>query len=256
MGGVAGALAGRHGRKVKSGRLRGVRLIFEGLTSRPGVRCGSPSRGGRGRPEPAAHSRSRKPSATVLGLPVARARPGNVPGAVVGVVSVKGGGLPAERGELARAGDRDDAGGLAPLVVRVRPALVQAMLGAPRDVDRAWVLALLVAGERFADARLMRPQTYASSATAATSAAPLASRAVASGHISHVHPRAWLGSDAGSAASGRHHPQRWTAGPGCGEPLPACGSTIGTVPCSIPHAQRQRRASRALDAMLTSDPFR
>jgi hypothetical protein len=116
MGGVAGALAGRHGRKVKSGRLRGVRLIFEGLTSRPGVRCGSPSRSGRGRPEPAAHSRSRKPSATVLGLPVARARPGNVPGAVVGVVSVKGGSLPAERGELARAGDRDDAGGLAPLV--------------------------------------------------------------------------------------------------------------------------------------------
>jgi hypothetical protein len=33
--------------------------------------------------------------------------------------------------ELGRAGDRDDAGRLAPLVVRVRPALVQAMLGAP-----------------------------------------------------------------------------------------------------------------------------
>jgi hypothetical protein len=123
--------AGGAARAEGSSRLRGVRLIFEGLTSRPGVRRGSPSRNGRGRPGPAAHSRSREPSATVRGLPVARTRPGNVAGAVVGVVSVKGGGLPAERGELARAGDRDDAGGLAPLVVRVRRALVQAMLGAP-----------------------------------------------------------------------------------------------------------------------------
>jgi hypothetical protein len=101
MGGVAGALAGRHRRKGQVWSTAG--------------------------------------GATVLGLPVARARPGNVLGVVVGVVSVKGGGLPAERGELARAGDRDDAGGLAPLVVRVRSALMQAMLGAPRDVDRAWL---------------------------------------------------------------------------------------------------------------------
>jgi hypothetical protein len=198
MGGVAGALAGRHGRKVKSGRLRGVRLIFEGLTSRPGVRCGSPSRGGRGRPEPAAHSRSRKPSATVLGLPVARARPGNVPGAVVGVVSVKGG-SPQQNAASSRA---------------------QAIAMTPAGSRRS----SCGCAQRWCRRCLAR--------------------------------RAWLGSDAGSAASGRHHPQRWTAGPGCGEPLPACGSTIGTVPCSIPHAQRQRRASRALDAMLTSDPSR
>jgi hypothetical protein len=54
------ALAGRW-RDGTSGRSSlidgGVRLIFEGLTSRPGVRRGSPSSGGRGRPGPVAHSR-------------------------------------------------------------------------------------------------------------------------------------------------------------------------------------------------------
>ncbi len=72
---------------------------------------------------------------------------------MVGVCSVKGGGLPAEGGELARAGDRDDARGLAPLAVKVLPALVQASLGAPGDLDDAWVLAGLAAGECLAAAR-------------------------------------------------------------------------------------------------------
>jgi hypothetical protein len=65
--------------------------------------------------------------------------------------SVKRGGLPAECGELARDGDRDDAGGLAPLVVQVLPARVEALLGAPRDRDDARVLAVLAAGEGDAD---------------------------------------------------------------------------------------------------------
>src|SRR3954467_1380226 len=132
----------------------GVRLIFEGLTSRPGVRRGSLSRSGRGRPlGPVARSSRREPRATVVGLPGARARPGSVPGAMVGVWSVKRGGLPAEGDELAGAGDRDDAGGLAALVVQVLPAGVQAPLGAPGDLDDAWVLAVLAGGERLADAR-------------------------------------------------------------------------------------------------------
>jgi hypothetical protein len=193
--------AGGAARAEGSSQLRGVRLIFEGLTSRPGVRHGSPARNGRGRPEPAAHSRSREPSATVRGLPVARARPGNVAGAVVGVVSVKGGGLPAERGELARAGDRDDAGGLAPLVVRVRRALVQAMLGAP------------------CVARVRRRL-----------------RRVGSASPSEVDRRAGLpGAAAGLRQNHRDRPP---------------------TRCSSPHAQRPRRASRSLDAMLTSDPSR
>src|SRR5919197_1016866 len=83
----------------------------------------------------------------------ARARPGSVPGAVVGVRSdIERGGLPAERGELARDGDRDHAGGLASLVVQVPPAGVQAPLGAPGDLDHAWVLPGLAARECLADA--------------------------------------------------------------------------------------------------------
>ena len=81
----------------------------------------------------------------------ARARPGNVPGAVVMIGSVKRGCLPEETGELARDGDRDDAGGLAPLVVQVLPALVQPALGAPGDRDDARVLAVLAARERLPD---------------------------------------------------------------------------------------------------------
>jgi hypothetical protein len=81
--------------------------------------------------------------------------PGSVAGAIVGVLSVNGGGLPEERGEFAGAGDRDDAGGLAPLDPQPRPALVKAPLGAPGDLDQARVLALLATGERLADARLV-----------------------------------------------------------------------------------------------------
>src|ERR1019366_7883230 len=83
----------------------------------------------------------------------ARGRPGSVPGAVVWVGSVKGGGLPQERGELAGAGDRDHSGGLASLLAQVLPALVQALLGAPGDRNHARVLACLAAGERVADQR-------------------------------------------------------------------------------------------------------
>ena len=84
----------------------------------------------------------------------ARARPGKIPGALmVGGVSVKGGGLPEERGELARDRDRDDVGGFASLVVEVRPALMQAVLRAPGDRDHAGVLAALAARESVADRR-------------------------------------------------------------------------------------------------------
>ncbi len=68
----------------------GVRLIYEGFTSRPGVRRGSPSRNGHCQPMGlAAHRAFASLRATVLGLPGARARPENVPGAMVGVLSVK-----------------------------------------------------------------------------------------------------------------------------------------------------------------------
>ena len=133
----------------------GVRLIFEGFTSRPGVRRGSPSRSGHGRPDPAAHSRRREPRAAVVGLPVARARPGSVPVALFGRGSVKGGGLPEESGKLACAGDHDDTGVLAAAVVQVHPALVKAPLGTPGDLHHPRVLAPLAPGERFADARLV-----------------------------------------------------------------------------------------------------
>jgi hypothetical protein len=62
----------------------------------------------------------------------ARARPGSVPGAIVVVSSVKGGGLPEESGEFARDGDRDDAGGLAAWFAEVLSALVEAALGRAR----------------------------------------------------------------------------------------------------------------------------
>jgi hypothetical protein len=67
----------------------------------------------------------------------------------------EGGGLPAERGELAGAGDRDDAGGLAALTGEDVPALVQASLGAPGDLDHPGVLGVLAAGEGPADGRLV-----------------------------------------------------------------------------------------------------
>src|SRR5947209_16349522 len=96
----------------------GVRLIFEGLaTSRPGIRRGSLSRSGRGRLVPVAHSRTASLARRCWAFLGARARPGNVPGAIVGVLrsGIEGGCLPEECCELARDGDRDDAGGFAPL---------------------------------------------------------------------------------------------------------------------------------------------
>jgi hypothetical protein len=66
---------------------------------------------------PAAQSKVASLGATVVGLPVLLvAAPAAPRGAVVGAGSVKGGGLPEEAGELAGAGDRDDAGWFAPLL--------------------------------------------------------------------------------------------------------------------------------------------
>ena len=64
------------------------------------------------------------------------------------MLSVKGCGLPEERGELASARDRDDAGWLAAVAVQVLPAGVEALLGAPGDLDHARVLTGLAASER------------------------------------------------------------------------------------------------------------
>src|SRR5215204_4373153 len=114
----------------------GVRLIFEGLTSRPGLRRGSLSRSGRGRRLPVAHSSSREPRATVVGLLCARARPDSVAGALVGVCSVKGGGEGGGRGAGVGWG---------------WPARVGAAGGAPSDLDDARVLACLAARELLAD---------------------------------------------------------------------------------------------------------
>ena len=54
---------------------------------------------------------------------------------------VQGGGLPAERGELARARDRDGPRRLAALSAEVHPAPVQALLAAPGDLNDTGVLA-------------------------------------------------------------------------------------------------------------------
>ena len=130
----------------------GVRLIFEGLaTSRPGVRRGSLSRSGRGQRVLAAHSADAGLARRCWAFLGARARPGNVPGARVWGFSVKGCGLPEERGELASARDRDDAGWLAAVAVQVLPAGVEALLGAPGDLDHTWVLTRLPVSERVAD---------------------------------------------------------------------------------------------------------
>jgi hypothetical protein len=64
-------------------------------------------------------------------------------------------GLPAKRGELAGAGDRDDAGGLATLAGQDLPALVQTSLGAPGDLDHPCVLAVLAAGKAVANGGLV-----------------------------------------------------------------------------------------------------
>ena len=111
----------------------GVRLIFEGLLPQDPVfvaaRClvtGAAS----GRL--AAHSRSRASVRRLWAFLVLVRAPAASRARSSGVWLVKGGGLPAERGELAGARDRDHTGGLAALVVEVLPALVQACVGRAR----------------------------------------------------------------------------------------------------------------------------
>jgi hypothetical protein len=163
--------AGGAARAEGSSQLRGVRLIFEGLTSRPGVRRGSPSGTG-------AAGQSRLP--------------------IVDLASLQ-----------RRCG--------AFLLLVRAPATSRARwLG--------WCQSRVAAFQ----------QNAASSRAQAIAMTPAGSRRSSCGCAERwcrrcLARRAWLGSDAGSAASGRHHPQRWTAGPGCREPLPACGRTIGTV---------------------------
>ncbi len=67
------------------------------------------------------------------------------------LVSVQGRGLPAERGELARAGDRDRPGALAARAREMRPALVKAALAAPRDLHDTGILACLASGDALTD---------------------------------------------------------------------------------------------------------
>src|SRR3954469_17648923 len=91
-----------------------------------------------------------RPSLLLVRAPAAVPRSASV---VVGCCSVDGGGLPAKRGELARACDRDRAGRLATICAEVSPACVQTTLCAPGDRDDAWVLAGLASGELEPDAR-------------------------------------------------------------------------------------------------------
>jgi len=87
------------------------------------LRTGAAQRGGWVAHSPCARARE---VATLAALMVARARPGSRRHAVGDVEggSVQGRGLPAERGELAGAGDRDDTSGLATLAGEGLPALV------------------------------------------------------------------------------------------------------------------------------------
>ena len=91
--------------------------------------------------------------ATSCGPMVSRARPGS-PGRARYVCGgqVEGGGLPAERGQLARERDRDHAGGLVALTAQHRPALMQTALRAPGDLDHPGVLAVLAARQAVTDA--------------------------------------------------------------------------------------------------------
>lgn len=72
-------------------------------------------------------------------------------GGVRGLFSVERGGLPAECGELACAGDRDDAGVFAAALTEVCPACVQTLLRAPGDLHDARVLAGLAGCDALAD---------------------------------------------------------------------------------------------------------
>jgi hypothetical protein len=97
----------------------GIRLIFEGSSSRPGVRRGSPSKSGHGRTSrlPIVLSRASRdgggPSCVLVLAPTASRARSSVR------QSVKGGGLPEEGGEFAGDRDRVHAGGLAPLISEV-----------------------------------------------------------------------------------------------------------------------------------------
>src|SRR6266536_4104220 len=64
-----------------------------------------------------------------------------------------GGDRPAEAGEVAGDGDRDDRLALAALAVQAAPEVVEALLSLPGDRDRLGGLALLAALERGARAR-------------------------------------------------------------------------------------------------------
>ncbi len=95
---------------------------------------------------------------------------------------------------------------------------------------------------------------------AATSAAPLASRAVAS--VTSVMSIPLRDSDQTQAPPrrvSRHHPSevdRRAELRGASSGLRQNHRDRPPTRCSFPHAQRPRRASRSLDAMLTSDPSR
>ena len=66
---------------------------------------------------------------------------------------VQGGGLPAERGELARAGNCDGPGVLAATSAEMGPARIHPLLSAPSDRSDTWVLAGLAGGDRLTDCR-------------------------------------------------------------------------------------------------------
>src|ERR671917_879694 len=83
----------------------------------------------------------------------ARARPGSAGGRYVGWGSVDQRRLPDEAGELARAGDGGDVGGLAALGGELVPLAVEAPLGTPRDRAAARVLALLAGAQLRGDPR-------------------------------------------------------------------------------------------------------
>jgi hypothetical protein len=67
----------------------------------------------------------------------------------------EGGGLPAERRELASARDRDHPGRLATLPVQDPPALVESPLSPPGHRNHARVLAVLAFSERVTDSGMV-----------------------------------------------------------------------------------------------------
>ena len=90
-----------------------------------------------------------------MGLPGCSCAPRQRPGRDGGVWLSQGWRPPRGMRRARVRGDRDDAGGLAPLRAQVLPALVEAALGAPGDLDDARVLPGLAARERLADAWLV-----------------------------------------------------------------------------------------------------